>query len=114
MRRNRFYEVPKPTIKWPLPVLVSEEERKTKALTLCMNRDLNLEQRKMCLKFPLQVAAVFQGYREAVEECQHQFRNERWNCSSLMSMRGTTVQPLINKLMARSKKFKSIILHLFY
>ena len=113
MGRNGFYEVPKPTIKWPSPILESdEEERKTKALKLCMNRDLNLEQRKMCLKFPLQVAAVFRGYREAVEECQHQFRDERWNCSSLM--RDTTVQPFVNKLMARSKKFKSIILHIFY
>lgn len=108
IKQNHFYEVPKPTNKWPSRIWETEEERKTKALILCMNRDLNVEQRKMCLKFPLQVAAVFRGYQEAVEECQYQFRNERWNCSSLLSMREATVQPLLNKLMTRSKNLNRL------
>lgn len=99
---KRFYEVEKPTNKsWPSENRNTKEKRKAKASLICMNNALIGQQREMCYKFPLQVTAVFRSYRDAVEECQYQFRNERWNCSSLVSMRGRIVQPLKTKLMAR-------------
>ncbi|CAB3978975.1 Wnt-10a [Paramuricea clavata] len=103
-RRNRLNEVQNPTSKSPSGIWESEENRKTKTSTLCMNRALNAKQMKLCLKFPLQVAAAFRAYREAVKECQYQFRDGRWNCDSLVSMRGQTMQPLVTKFMTRGFK----------
>ena len=81
----------------------SEEARKSKALALCETSGLDKHQRKLCAKFPLEILAAFQGYRDAVNECQYQFRYERWNCSSLVNV-GTNVQPLSIPMMRRGKR----------
>jgi hypothetical protein len=98
---NGFYEVRKDTNGLP-----SVEKRKLKASILCRNQRLTGQQRQMCLRFPLQVAAVFRGYREAVHECKYQFRNERWNCSSLVNMRADTMRPLLASMMRRGKRLQ--------
>lgn len=44
---------------------------------------LSKSQKKFCYDQPEAVVAVMEGLQEAVEECQYQFRDYRWNCSSL-------------------------------
>lgn len=80
----------------------NEEKKKAEAMVFCRSRSLNVQQRRLCYKFPIQVAAVFRGFREAAQECQHQFRNERWNCSFHISMpNDQAIQPLMMKLLSR-------------
>lgn len=74
--------------------------RKLKALAFCRMRRLTKHQQKLCSKFPLQVLAAFRGFHQAVKECQHQFRNQRWNCSSIAKMK-TNGQPLFTSIMRR-------------
>uniref|UniRef100_A0A7E4ZVT8 Protein Wnt n=1 Tax=Panagrellus redivivus TaxID=6233 RepID=A0A7E4ZVT8_PANRE len=42
---------------------------------------LNPRQVDMCEKYPLLIPAVARSAREAIYECQRQFKFERWNCS---------------------------------
>ncbi|CAB3368947.1 Hypothetical predicted protein [Cloeon dipterum] len=44
---------------------------------------LSKEQRMMWSEKPKEAAVVLQGMEVAMEECQHQLRWHRWNCSSL-------------------------------
>lgn len=41
--------------------------------------------------------AAVQGVRSAVAECQHQFRNERWNCSEVLSDRNALFGNVLSK-----------------
>nr|QEF51147.1 Wnt2 protein [Eupentacta fraudatrix] len=40
------------------------------------------KQRQLCQKFPDIMRSIGEGATEGVRECQHQFRNNRWNCTT--------------------------------
>lgn len=48
---------------------------------------LTKSQKKLCYEEPDAVIAAMQGLQQAVQECQYQFHDYRWNCSSL-AMKG--------------------------
>ncbi|EGI59756.1 Protein Wnt-4 [Acromyrmex echinatior] len=47
----------------------------------CKNAHLTAKQQAICSRSPPVLQAVRAGARLAIEECQHQFRSARWNCS---------------------------------
>ncbi|XP_055324287.1 protein Wnt-1-like [Sitodiplosis mosellana] len=50
---------------------------------ICKNAlHLSNEQRRMCARSPRVFSAIVQGAKMGQEECQHQFRNSRWNCTT--------------------------------
>uniref|UniRef100_A0A1B6C6I1 Protein Wnt n=1 Tax=Clastoptera arizonana TaxID=38151 RepID=A0A1B6C6I1_9HEMI len=40
------------------------------------------QQIDVCMKHPVTIRSVSDGARKGIEECQYQFRNERWNCTT--------------------------------
>lgn len=43
---------------------------------------LSPEQVEVCMKHPSVIYSVASGAHKGIQECQYQFRNERWNCST--------------------------------
>ncbi|KAK1901279.1 Protein Wnt-2b [Dissostichus eleginoides] len=41
------------------------------------------KQRQLCQRHPDLMQSIGEGAKEWIKECQHQFRNHRWNCSTL-------------------------------
>lgn len=75
----------------------------SKTSSVCtMYKGLNRRQRKICNKDVLLMGSVVEGAKLAQKECMKQFKNERWDCSSistssvlgLMSKYGKSIQCL--------------------
>lgn len=49
---------------------------------------LRRKQRRLVRENPGVLAALVKGANMAISECQHQFRNRRWNCSTRNFLRG--------------------------
>lgn len=48
----------------------------------CSNLSLSPRQRELCSRKSILLPGVREGARLGVAECQRQFRQERWNCST--------------------------------
>lgn len=67
----------------------------TTSLTLLRNK-----QRRMIRENPGVLQAISRGVNMALQECQHQFRNRRWNCSTKNFLTGKN---LFGKIVDRGK-----------
>lgn len=61
---------------------------------------LRRKQRRLARENPGVLAAIAKGANMAISECQHQFRNRRWNCSTRNFLRGKN---LFGKIVDRGK-----------
>ncbi|CAF5200631.1 unnamed protein product [Rotaria magnacalcarata] len=59
---------------------------------------LTADQRYYCQTNPKIFAIISRSLRQAIEECQYQFRNQRWNCSIFNQ------SDVFGKLVLRSKR----------
>lgn len=67
------------------------------SLTLLRNK-----QRRMIREHPGVLQAISRGVNMALQECQHQFRNRRWNCSTKNFLTGKN---LFGKIVDRGKSY---------
>nr|KAF7425097.1 hypothetical protein H0235_007535 [Vespula pensylvanica] len=63
---------------------------------------LRRKQRRLVRENPGVLMAVARGANQAIGECQHQFRNRRWNCSTKNFLRGKN---LFGKIVDRARIF---------
>jgi wingless-type MMTV integration site family, member 1 len=64
---------------------------------------LRRKQRRLARENPGVLAAIAKGANMAIAECQHQFRNRRWNCSTRNFLRGKN---LFGKIVDRGESHK--------
>ncbi|XP_017466383.1 PREDICTED: protein wingless-like [Rhagoletis zephyria] len=68
---------------------------------------LRRKQRRLVRDNPGILNALVKGANLAISECQHQFRNRRWNCSTRNFLRGKN---LFGKIVDRGKSATQILL----
>ncbi|KXJ28076.1 protein Wnt-3a [Exaiptasia diaphana] len=69
---------------WTLGTQVSASSDPVKKGMLCyVTPELNGRQREVCRQHPSLMGNVALGAKYAIDECQHQFRSRRWNCSTI-------------------------------
>lgn len=68
---------------------------------------LRRKQRKLARENPGVLTAVAKGANQAIAECQFQFRNRRWNCSTRNFLRGKN---LFGKIVDRGKSITCVFL----
>ncbi|KAH0535006.1 Protein Wnt-1 [Cotesia glomerata] len=61
---------------------------------------LRRKQRRLARENPGVLMAIARGANHAILECQHQFRNRRWNCSTKNFLRGKN---LFGKIVDKGK-----------
>ena len=67
---------------------------------LCrQSRRVRGRQAKICRKEPEVLKEIVNGAQLATKECQYQFRNRRWNC--------TTVRKSLRQVLSRGNNFKN-------
>nr|CAD7410632.1 unnamed protein product [Timema cristinae] len=67
----------------PLPGPELEDPEVAEARAVCgALPGLVAQQVQVCLKHPGSLRSVSDGARRGIQECQYQFRNERWNCTT--------------------------------
>lgn len=64
------------------------------------------QQIEVCMRHPVTIRSVSDGARKGIEECQYQFRNERWNCTTNIEE-----QSVFGYILERGKLTCSVILH---
>lgn len=52
---------------------------------------LRRKQRRLVRENPGVLQAISRGANQAIAECQYQFRNRRWNCSTKNFLRGKNI-----------------------
>ncbi|CAF1040834.1 unnamed protein product [Rotaria sp. Silwood1] len=57
-------------------------------------KSLTIGQKQICLLHPDHMPIVIQGASKSIEECQYQFQDRHWNCSTVKD--GTVFGPLLN------------------
>lgn len=72
---------------------------------------LRSKQRRMIRENPGVLQAISRGVNMALQECQHQFRNRRWNCSTKNFLTGKN---LFGKIVDRGNICFILFLYLFY
>jgi len=65
---------------------------------------LRKKQQRLVLENPGVLEAIAKGAKQAVDECKHQFRNRRWNCTTKDYWRGKN---LFGKIVGKGKKIDS-------
>lgn len=61
---------------------------------------LRRKQQRLARENPGLLAAIAKGANNAIHECQYQFRNQRWNCSTKNFLRGKN---LFGKIVDKGK-----------
>lgn len=67
---------------------------------------LRRKQRRLVREHPGLLSAIARGANQAIYECQYQFRNHRWNCSTRNFLRGKN---LFGKIVDRGKNLMEIV-----
>lgn len=62
--------------------------------------NLRKKQKRLVRENPGVLVAVSKGANMAIQECQHQFKNRRWNCSTRNFFRGKN---LFGKIVDKGK-----------
>lgn len=68
---------------------------------------LRRKQRRLVRDNPGVLSAIVKGTNLAINECQHQFRNRRWNCSTRNFLKGKN---LFGKIVDRGKLLFDLLL----